>query len=514
MSSRIQKSIANAKVNVIFYVFNIFLAFFSRKIFLVHLGTEFLGLTGTLGDIFNIMNITELGIGTAVGVTLYKPLYAENRESINDIISVFGYLYSKVGKIIACVGIGISILFPLIFGKAAISIWLIYLMFFSMLYGSLIGYFVNYRQIILSASQKNYVIAWRYNTAVSIKIIAQIGVSLLPYNYIWWILMEFITVSVYSLILNRAIKKHFPWLKTSITEGKRKFKEYKYLWTKTKQVFVLKLSHIIFTGSINIFISIFASISSVALYGNYNMIMFKITGFIDSIFTGMEASVGNLIAEGNMQRIFTVFFELLCIRYFLASLCSISLFFIVPRIIIIWLGSQYILPTLLLSLMSIHIFIQQARLTVDNFKNGYGLYQDVWAPIAEVVMCVIGASIFGYLYKLPGILCGFIIGELLIKMIWKPYYLFKKGFNCSVSKLYWPKVAKYLVICGLTLVIVFFVHSRSTKVLMSESWLGTILYCSVIGLSTFFSLTMMYWLTDNSFKGFVRHMLQYRLFNK
>ena len=62
MASRIQKSIKNAKVNVIFYVITAVLAFFSRKVFLDNLGTEFLGLSSTLGDILNLMNITELGI--------------------------------------------------------------------------------------------------------------------------------------------------------------------------------------------------------------------------------------------------------------------------------------------------------------------------------------------------------------------------------------------------------------------------------------------------------------------
>ena len=92
MNSRIQKSIMNAKVNVLFYVISVILAFFSRKYFLDNLGTEFVGLSGTLGDMLNLMNITELGIGTAVGVTLYKPIFDQDREKICDIISVFGFL--------------------------------------------------------------------------------------------------------------------------------------------------------------------------------------------------------------------------------------------------------------------------------------------------------------------------------------------------------------------------------------------------------------------------------------
>lgn len=509
MSGRIQKSITNAKVNVIFYVLTAFLAFFSRKIFLDNLGTDFLGLSGTLGDILNLMNITELGIGTAVGVTLYRPLFDDNRNTINDIISVYGYLYSKVGKIIAGAGLIVSLFFPLIFVKVDISLFVVYFMFYSMLYSSLLGYFINYRQIILSASQQNYVISWRYNIAMMMKVALQIGASYLPYNYILWILLEVITMTAYSFILNRTIKRHYPRLKTSVKIGKKKFKEYKYLWTKTKQVFVLKLSHLIFNGSINIFIGFFASLSSVALYGNYNMLMFKITGFIDSVFTGMEASVGNLIVEGNIHKTLNVFFELLSIRYFLASLCSISLFFIVPRFVGVWLGDEYILSTMVLTLMSIHIFIQQARLTVDNFKNGYGLYQDVWAPVSEVVICIVCAVILGSLYKLPGILAGYVIGETLIKMLWKPYYLFKMGFRCSVLKLYWPKMLKYLLIGVAVLFLGVILNRNIGNYLLSASWSGVILYSLTIGGVTTLTLVVLYWTLDESFRDFVRHLLQY-----
>lgn len=510
MTSRIQKSFANAKVNVIFYILTALLAFFSRKIFLINLGTEFLGLSGTLGDILNMLNITELGIGTAVGVTLYKPLYNNDRQKTSDIISVFGYLYSLVGKIIGGIGIGISLFFPLIFDKANISLWIVYLMFYSMLYSSLLGYFVNYKQIILSASQQNYIISWRYNTAIIVKVILQIGVSFLPYNYLWWIMLEAFTMTIYSIILNRTINKYFPWLCSTVGEGKEKFKEYKVLWTKTKQVFVLKLSHLIFNGSINIFIGIFASLSAVALYGNYNMLMFKITGFVDSIFTGMEASVGNLIAEDNIKKILNVFFELLSIRYFLATLCSVTLFFVVPRLIEVWLGNEYILSTLILSLMSIHIFIQQARLTVDNFKNGYGLYQDVWAPIAEVIICIIGASSLGFLYGLPGIIAGFVAGELFIKMIWKPYFLFKMGFKCSVVKLYWPKILTYIINLMIVLAAGLLINEHMSDYLLRETWTAVIIYCVIMCLVILLLLFVLYWFTDKSFRGFGQHLLQYK----
>ena len=306
MASRIQKSIKNAKVNVIFYVITAVLAFFSRKVFLDNLGTEFLGLSSTLGDILNLMNITELGIGTAVGVTLYKPLYNDEREKISDIISVYGFLYSRIGLLIGGGSILLSCFFPLFFKDINMPLGLVYFMFFSMVYGALLSYFINYRQIILSASQNNYVIVYRYNTITIVKTLLQMASSFLPFCYIWWIGLELVAGTVNSLILHLSVKKRYPWLNTSIKLGKAKFKDYKELWVKTKQVFAFKVSHLIFNGSINIFISIFSSLSMVAVYGNYNMLLSKITAFFDGLFSSMGASIGNLIAEGDKDKLLKV----------------------------------------------------------------------------------------------------------------------------------------------------------------------------------------------------------------
>ena len=73
------------------------LAFFSRKIFLDSLGADFVGLTGTLQNLLGFLNLAEMGIGAAIGYVLYRPLFEQNKEKINEIISVLGYMYRLVG---------------------------------------------------------------------------------------------------------------------------------------------------------------------------------------------------------------------------------------------------------------------------------------------------------------------------------------------------------------------------------------------------------------------------------
>lgn len=510
MAGRIQKSIKNAQVNVMFYVITMILAFFSRKVFLDNLGTEFLGLSSTLGDILNLMNITELGIGTAVGVTLYKPLFDDDRSKISDIISVYGFLYSRIGVLIAAVSMILSCFFPMMFKDIDMPLGLVYFMFYSIVYGALLSYFVNYRQIILSASQNNYVIMYRYQTINVVKILLQMACSFLPYCFIWWICMELVAGTINSVILHWSVKKRYPWLDTSIKLGKAKFQDYKDLWVKTQQVFAFKISHLIFNGSINILIAAFVNLSMVAMFGNYNMLMSKVTAFFDGFFTSMGASIGNLIAEGNKEKMMKVFYELMSIRYFIAGLCSITMYFAIPKLIVIWLGEQYILPTSILVLMSIHTFILQARLTVTNFKDAYGLFQDVWAPITEVVIAIVGSIILGNLYGLLGILIAFIVADFLIKICWQPYYLFKHGFEISAFKSYLPTLVKYIVILAIAMTAIFGSEQYISKCLDSDSVMGALIYCIAIGCSVLGTLTILFACLDKNFRNFANHMISYK----
>ena len=164
----------NAEVNLIFYFLSLFFAFFSRKIFLDNLGAEFIGLTGTLYNILGYLNLSELGISACIGYFLFKPLQTNNRQEIQEILSLLGYLYNWIGSIIFAGAFIVSLFFPLIFAHANLGFGIIYFAFYSFLGSSLIGYFINYRQILLSADQKKYLVAIYYQLVNIVKIGLQI----------------------------------------------------------------------------------------------------------------------------------------------------------------------------------------------------------------------------------------------------------------------------------------------------------------------------------------------------
>ena len=233
MSGRVHKSVLNAEVNLLFYFLSLFLAFYSRKIFLNNLGADFIGLTGTLNNILGYLNLSELGISACIGYFLFKPLQTNNRKEIQDILSLLGYLYNWIGSIIFIGAFIISLFFPIIFSNAELNLSIIYFAFYCFLGSSLIGYFINYRQILLNADQKNYLVAIYYQSARLVKSGLQIYLAYYYKNLYVWVAVEFLFGIIGCIILNWKINKEYPWLQVNKKRGKALFKQYPDFLTKT-----------------------------------------------------------------------------------------------------------------------------------------------------------------------------------------------------------------------------------------------------------------------------------------
>ena len=78
--SRTYKSLRNSSVAMIFYLVALVLEFFSRKIFLDHLGEAVLGLNTTAQSLLQFLNIAEMSIGVAIAFALYRPLFAKDHQ--------------------------------------------------------------------------------------------------------------------------------------------------------------------------------------------------------------------------------------------------------------------------------------------------------------------------------------------------------------------------------------------------------------------------------------------------
>ena len=295
--------------NLICYFASFITAFFTRKILLDHLGTEFIGFTGTVGSLLSFLNLAELGIGTAIGYVLYKPIADGDKFKINEVISVLGYLYRIIGLAILSLGIIGSLFLPLIFPNTDIPLGVIYFGFYAYLAASMIGYFVNYRAALLSADQRNYIVTGYFQITTTSKVIIQMILALYYGSFYIYFAIELLGGIINSIILNWKINQTYPWLKTEVKQGKLMLKKYPEIIKYTKQLFAHKVGTLVQGQLTPFLIYSFVSLPMVALYTNYTILTQKLEGLISGVINSTNAAIGNLIAEGDKEKIFKVVYH-------------------------------------------------------------------------------------------------------------------------------------------------------------------------------------------------------------
>ena len=512
MSNRTKKSILNAEVEITFYFLTLFVTFFSRKIFLENLGADFIGLTGTLLSILGLLNLSELGIGLSISYFLFKPIADNNHHKINDILSLLGYLYKCIGLFIVISGIFVSLFFPIFFKDTTMSLGIVYFAYFSFLGSSAIGYFINYRQTLLDADQKKYLVSIYFQSFNIIKSTLQIFLAYYYKNLYIWVAIELIFSIIQCIVLNWKIRKEYPWLQTNKAKGRSLLKEYPEILTKTKQILIHQLKDFLLTKSDEILIFAFVSLKMVAFYGNYVMIINKLSTLFLTLFSGMGAGVGNLVAESDKKHIKDIFWELSSAKYLTAGILVLSLSFLINPFISWWLGPKYQLSNYIVVLFMINLYVMQTRSVVDMFNHSYGLYNDVWSAWAEGIINITVTILIAIRYGIIGILLGKIISLFVIVVLWKPYYLFSKGFMEDIH-VYWKGVFNYYICFAITILYLY----GSTKYfdLFPEASLSSILkFFTLMLLPAIILYVILLYLWGAGTKAFIKRVGKILIYKK
>jgi len=445
--SRTAKSIKNAQVSFFYYVVFMILGFWSRKVFFDYLGSEVVGLESTAGNLLGFLNLAELGIGASVTYFLYKPLFSKDYGEINRIVALQGWIYRRVAYIVIAGAVILMCFFPQIFKGMKLPLWYAYAAFGVFLFNSLLGYFVNYRQIVLNTDQKGYKVT-RVTTGMSValKIIQIFMLPIVPNPFAFYVGTSLFATIFGCWWLNHTIAKEYPWLNTRGLNGSKLYKEYPDVIKKTKQLFIHKITTVLLFQGTPFIMYAFSTLSVVAYYANYLLLVGKLKDVLNMVYSSMGAAVGSLIAEGNREKIIRRFWELYDSRFCIAAIALISVYFLSHQFVALWLGEKYVLGQFLLILLIIDQSIYITRLTVDHYINGYGLFKDVWAPMTEGAINISAALGFGYFIGYEGVILGSILSQVIIICIWKPILLFRDGLKLSVLQYFRRILFRYAII--------------------------------------------------------------------
>ncbi|MBJ7670816.1 lipopolysaccharide biosynthesis protein [Weissella confusa] len=436
--SRTKAVIVNSSFAVIAQFLNLFLSFIVRTLLIKLLGSEVNGLNGLFSNIVNILSFAELGIGSAISYSLYKPLAEGDRVQVAAIMALFKRVYNGVAAFIALVGILLSFFVQVFIHGSTGSVGNVQVAFLLFIANVVFSYMMSYKRTLLIANQQGYVDSLnRMIFTFGSQTLQIIGLLILPDYYIFLIIQALSTIVSNLPIIGR-VNREFPYL-SEMKNNSVKSETVLYLKKNVAGMLSFKVGNIVIVGTDNIILSSFLGLHAVGMYANYTLIITGLVSLLNSVVNAITSSIGNLANGGNPVKERQVFLQFNMVNALLSFAVALGLIILFPFFISAWLGKYFVLSNFITLIIVINFFVGQLRNGLINYLNAYGLYwQQRYKSVIEATMNLVVSLILVMFTPLgiAGVLLGTLSSYLLVDFIWEPRIVVKHAIKLNIIAFY------------------------------------------------------------------------------
>ncbi len=471
--------------------------FLVRTIILKTLGADYIGINGFFQSILSFLNISDLGISTAIICTMYKPVANEDRKSICALMRLYRNAYRLISIIILSVGI---ILLPFLnfFIKGDvpenINIYILYIIY---LINTVSGYiFGGYRDCLFSAHQQNDIQYKIQTLTIALQYIGQVIVLLFWSNYYVYAIFLPLSTIMYNLLIAFFSKKLYPQY---LCKGKISNEQLKHIKKQIVGLMIGKINVVVRNSLDNVFISSFMGLLIVGMYSNYYMIISSVMAFIDIISVSLVAGIGNRIVTETKEKNYVEFDRLyFCIQW-ITGICAICVCCLIQPFISIWAGDDFLLKDMMAIISGLYVLIGKINLIGGVYSSALGLWWEMRIySMVDIPINIFMNWFFVYKWGAYGIILATIICMIVYDIPISQWILFKKHFGSDKYKKFLFRVYKYL---GVTVIIGSITYFVCNLVILND-WIK-ILYSSIVCL---FIPNILYWIVyhkTNNFDFFI-----------
>lgn len=426
------------------HVINMLFQFVGRSVFIYVLGKEYLGVNGLFTNILTMLSFAELGIGSAMIFSMYKPLAVGDTEKLKSIMRLYRKAYSVIGAVIAVAGICVIPFLGMIIGETPDipeNITVLYLLFLA---NSVISYFFVYKKSIITADQKLYVINLYQEFTSIIQVLAQCAVLLLTGNYILYLIIQILCTLLNNLWTAHKANKMYPYLKEEAQPLPKE--ESKKIFRNVKDLALYKFGSAILNGTDNLIISSMFSVVFVGLASNYVMILNLFTNVLSKVTNSFTASVGNLNAISSSEKQYDVFRKLFFLTVWMFGFSSYGMMLFFNDVIDLWLGKEYLLDSLVVFSLVLSFYVSSVQFATYTFRTTLGLFrQGRFAPVIASVVNIAVSILLGKAIGMSGVFFATAIARFFVITLIDALLIYKHGFKRNPAG-YFLKYLGYLLL--------------------------------------------------------------------
>lgn len=424
------------------------MSFILRHIFILKLTDTLLGVNSLYSNILSLLSMAELGIGTALNFSLYKPVADKNTEKIKSYMQMYRKAYHTIAVVVAIIGVALTP-FLRVLAKNADNIQTKDLTFYYLifLFNTVSTYFVAYKYSLVNAEQKNY-IQTNINTITKvITVFFQIIILLVIPNFYIYLLTDACVQLIQKIFVSKYLDDLYPYLRDKDIKP-LSTAEHDEVWRKTKALVLHKVGDVARLQTDTLIISSFIDVKEAGHVDNYIMITGTIANFVNIIFNSVISSFGNLIATESKEKQYQLFKVYRFFASWVYGFSAAGFFILVQPLIYLWLvtrfGPEWMLPALAVYLFITDYYFKGDRIVLSNFKTAAGVFEEdkYLALIQGAVNLVISIALVQKI-GLAGIYVGTVVSGLIANVT-KPIIIYKVCFGKS-SISYFADSLKYIL---------------------------------------------------------------------
>lgn len=449
---RSKSSAKNLVVALIGQAFGLIISFIARIIFVKFLSDEYLGLNGLFTNLLTMLSLVELGVGSALVYSLYKPLADGDNEKVKSLMDLYRKAYNIIGGVVLIIGILFIPFYRYLISEVpSIShLDFIYILF---VLNTAISYFYSYKRSLIICDQKRYIATiYRYVFYFLLNVF-QIIVLFLTHNYILYLITQVVFTWLENICISIKADRMYPYLKDKNIKKLDK-KELNTISKNVRAMLFHKIGGVVVNSTDNILISKLVGLIAVGMYSNYYLITSALDTITAQFFNAITASVGNLGACTNSKKVKETFNTTFFLNYLIYGVITVCLLILFNPFIEVWLGKKYLFDFSVVLVITICFYLKGIRKTCLTYRDALGLFwHDRYKPIIESIINLVASIILGIKYGVLGIFMGTIISTVTTSLWIEPYVLYKYYFKENIID-YLYRFIKYTLVVVLTYLIV------------------------------------------------------------
>ena len=425
---RTKNATRNIFYGILLKIYQIIVPFAMRTAMIYLMGVQYLGLNSLFASILQVLNLAELGVGSAMVYSMYKPIAEDDETTICALMKLYRTYYRVIGLVIAVVGCALTPFIPYLIKSDVPAGLNIYVLYILNLGATVLSYWLfAYKNSILQAHQRTDVVSRVTLVTSTVQYGLQIAILWISHNYYLYVIVALATQALTNITTAVCANKLYPQFKP---KGDIPKEEVKQINQRIKDLFTAKLGTTIVNSADTIVISAFLGLTVLAVYQNYYFIMTSVVGFLMIIMSSCTAGIGNSLVTESMEKNYSDFRKFNLFITWIAGVCVCCFLNIYQPFMILWAGEEYLLSFGCVILMCIYFYLYVTNHLMATYKDAAGMWhEDRFRPLCSSMFNLALNLLLVRYIGIIAIILSTVLSYILVNMPWLIHNLFKVVFK-------------------------------------------------------------------------------------